>query len=485
VEALRRFAILIQDARAGMIEEVTKRRALLALALVLALVKSFQFAMDSQALFLPDSGAFIRNGLRLDFVSFRSYVYGDLIRVFALPFHSLRAIVAMQVVMGGLSAWLLAFALVQFFAVRTWIAILAAMVFAFDPVQILHERLVMAETAAMLAMAVYLVTALEYIRTRSRHWLVMLSLLGIVLVSLRTVYLPVVLAAAVLVPVIACISIPAARFRFLAMALVVSCASTTLFHVGYRHLTGHRGKREPAYQYWSGPFLLAAVSPIVEPRDSRDVHIAGAVAAQNVSRYPLVTDFRSEQLWDPEGLVARLGRVFGGNARETDQAAQRLARAAIRRNPLGFAALGIHNWLTFWMRIPNSRWSLPWELGTEPPNVVSAYDAGVIAAAFGADVSNQGAWNTLSRRYMMVGRDWFLLLLVSPFLTGSALCLSPANPKGLTLLFFWSVLLLAATCFGGIDSAYRFLHPFSFTALASAAVLCEKAGQTVSSAGST
>jgi hypothetical protein len=53
-EALRRSAILIQDARAGMIEQVRKRRALLVLAVLLALVESIQFALDSQALFLPD-----------------------------------------------------------------------------------------------------------------------------------------------------------------------------------------------------------------------------------------------------------------------------------------------------------------------------------------------------------------------------------------------------------------------------------------------
>jgi hypothetical protein len=477
----KRPVILSQDDQAGMIGGVRKRRALLALALLLALVKSIQLAMDSQALILPDSGAFILNALRLDFISFRSYLYGDLIRAFAIPFHSLRAIVAMQVAMGGLTAWLLAFALVRFFFVRLWIAILAAIVFACDPVQVLYEHMVMAETASMLAMAAYLVTALQYIRTLALRWLVLLSLLGIGLAGLRTVYLPVVLAAAVLVPVVACIWAPAARLRLLAMALIVSCASTALFHVGYRHLTGWRAQREPAYQYFTGRFLLAAVSPIVEPRDSPDVHIAGAVAAQSRSRYPLLADLREEQLWNPEGLVARLGTVFGGNARETDQAAQSLARAAIRRNPLGYVDLGIHTWWSYWTGIPNLRWSLPWEIGTQPPHVVTAHETEVIRSAFGVDVSNQGTWLTLSRRYLMLGRNWFVFLLISPFLTGAAWWLSPANPKGMALLFFWSVLLLAAICFGAVDNPYRYLHPYSFTALASAAVLV---GQAVSPVGS-
>jgi hypothetical protein len=74
----------------------------------------------------------------------------------------------MQVVMGGLSAWLLTFALVRFFRVRAWIAILAGLVFALDPVQVIYEHMVMAETATMLAMAVFIVGALSIWRIPRR-----------------------------------------------------------------------------------------------------------------------------------------------------------------------------------------------------------------------------------------------------------------------------------------------------------------------------
>src|ERR1700729_1154061 len=118
------------------ISTAIKRAPLLTLAILLAVVKSIQFAIDSTALFFYDSGSFILNALGIAFIPERSYVYGYLIRIFALPFHSLRAIVAMQVVMGGITAWLLGFALIRFLNVRPWIAIVAALAFAFDPVQI-------------------------------------------------------------------------------------------------------------------------------------------------------------------------------------------------------------------------------------------------------------------------------------------------------------------------------------------------------------
>src|SRR5450755_1464578 len=182
------------------ISTVIRRAPLLTLAVLLAVVKSIEFAIDSTALFYFDSGAFILNAMGLAFIPERSYVYGYLIRIFALPFHSLRAIVAMQVVMGGFTAWLLGFALIRFLKIRPWIAILAALAFAFDPVQIVHERLVLTETTALFATAIFLLAAARYLRAPDLWQLVLLSFLGILLVSLRTVYLPLVLLSAVLLP---------------------------------------------------------------------------------------------------------------------------------------------------------------------------------------------------------------------------------------------------------------------------------------------
>ena len=169
--------------------------------------------------------------------------------------------------------------------------------------------------------------------------------------------------------------------------------------------------------------------------------------------------------------MARLRTVFNGDERAADQAAQRLARAAIERNPLGFVKLGLHNYLGYWGGLRHLRASLEWEDGWH--TLVNGFDASVVRSAFGADVSNQQTLRTPSRRYHMFARDWSVFLLASPLLACLALWLGPANPGGTGLLLGWTCLLLTATCLGANESAFRYLHPFSWTGLAAAAVLCE------------
>src|SRR3569833_2778005 len=91
-----------------------RRAPMLSLAVLLFLAKFIQFAIDAKVLFCSDSGAFILNGVKLVFLPQRSYIYGYLIRILAIPFHSLKAIVAMQLVMAGITARLLGLVLLRY-----------------------------------------------------------------------------------------------------------------------------------------------------------------------------------------------------------------------------------------------------------------------------------------------------------------------------------------------------------------------------------
>jgi hypothetical protein len=281
----------------------------------------------------------------------------------------------------------------------------------------------------------------------------------------------------------------------LVLGLLVSCGSAAIFHLGYQHLTGWLAGREPAYLYEPGLLQLGTVASIVEPRDTDDPRVAAAIQAQKTSSIPLSDpDVRYRQLWDPQGLVHKFKTIFGDQTdafpgsrrgfrsrreepyyRLADQAAQRVARAAILRNPLGFLRLGVHNYLGYWRHIRYWKIFLPMENGQWPEPQVSAFDARVILSAFGADVSKEHLLNTPSRRYHVFARGWQVFLLAAPFLTGLAWWLSPPYSKGAAFLFFWNCLLMAATCFGAVQDAYRYLHPFSFTGLAATAILLEAA----------
>lgn len=464
------------------LETGIRKSPLVALAIVLTAVKSVQFAVDSTALFYYDSGAFMVNALGLGFVPQRSYVYSCLIRIFAVPLHSLRAIVAMQVVMGAVTAALLALALSRFLHVRTGIAVLASLVFAVDPVQIVHERMVMTETATLLAMAVYLVAASAYLQRPDWWRLVILSFIGVLLVSFRLVYLPVVLAAAVLLPAGVYLwpraSYQPRRSSGLALALVVSSVSTLGFQVAYRHWIGWLGHREPAYHFVTGFFMVSAVAPIITPADASDARVARAVVEQNRSIDPLwKRDIGSAQLFDPEGLVARIRTAFGEDGAAANEAAQRLALHAIRRNPLGYLKLGVHGYLGYWRGLPKLRRTLPLDNGSSPVSELFPYEIVAIRSAFGADVSNNNLVRTLSRRYHFRARDWYVFLLASPFLGLIDLCLvwREKKPGFLQRAFFvlWTWLLLTTTCLEWPQAEYRYLHPLSFTGLAAAGCLAE------------
>lgn len=436
-------------------------------------LKCTDLLLEPRVFFHSDSCSFLLNGLNLGFIPVRSYVYGDfIVRCLAAPFHySLHAVVAAQCLMGAATAWLLCYCLLTYFGVRTWIAIVCAVVFALDPVQVFHEHAILTETMTMFVAALFLATALYYLKNRQWAVLLGISLLGAVLVSLRVLYVPVVFVAAVALPVIAWL-IPRGRekwIRPLAVALGISFGSTLLFQAGYRHLTGYLAGREPAYHYWTGCFLLASVSPIVKPGDARDTRVARVIAESNNSHGPLQFDFRPFQLWSPGGLIDRLRAAFGGDDRLTNSAAEATARAAIRRDPAGFITLGLRTYASYWAALPKLRDAIEAEIN----NPVSSSDSSVILRFFHMHPVSPLEQDSISAPYYLAAHDWYAFLLVSPMFWLIALFLESANRKAVLFIFTWVCLVFAATCLGAVESLPRYLHPFSFLGIAGAGVIGE------------
>ncbi len=451
------------------------------MALAVTLVKIVEFLLDSQVLFFPDSLSFLMNALGAYLVDFRSYVYGYVIRIFAVPFHSLQMVVATQMVLGGFTAWLLGAMLMRFFGVGKWIALFAALLFAIDPAQVVYEHMVMAETAALTVLAVYLVTALFYLErpavsVMGNSWLAVLSLLGILLVSLRINYLPMVILASVAIPLAGWWSLPGRPRRALALGLLVSCGSTAIAHTGYRRLTGRLEHRSPRYSSMNGFFLMATVAPLLRPGDSIDPRVAEVVAEQGRST-PLAEQPRWVQLWQPFGLRTRLLNAFGGDQFAADEAASHVARAAIRRDPLGFTRLAVNTYRGFWTNIPRLPEYLGRDNGTLQPLDSFDFETSTASRWFDLDISRQHEWNTLTRRYHIAARYWFIFLLVSPLLSVAAWRFGPVNRRGLAFLAVSACLILVATCFGASETVYRYLHPFSFFGLAALAVLAQRCSQ--------
>src|SRR5205807_8766 len=133
----------------------------------------------------------------------RSFLYGWLIRLFALSTHSLLSLLVAQTLAGAASALLCAFILRRFFAARPAIAALFAILCAIEPLQLLFERYVMTESFSLLAFALYVSAALAYLQRPLLRLLLLVQLAAVLVISFRVSFLPISQAATLLLPLLA------------------------------------------------------------------------------------------------------------------------------------------------------------------------------------------------------------------------------------------------------------------------------------------
>src|SRR6185503_21367923 len=135
------------------------------LAAVAALsIKLVWFAIDRVPLFyMGDSRSYLQAAVWGRLLLDRSNSYAWLIWLISVLPETLTTLVLAQTLAGAATAWILAFCLLRYFKVRPAIAVAAAVIFAVEPLQILHERMVLAESFAMLMLAVYLLLCLSYL----------------------------------------------------------------------------------------------------------------------------------------------------------------------------------------------------------------------------------------------------------------------------------------------------------------------------------
>jgi len=140
------------------------RRALVAAAVAVLVVKLVWFAVDAMPLFyMGDSRAYINSALWHRPLTDRSNTYGWLVWAFAVVPRSLTTLVLAQTLAGAATAWLLAVILLRFFKVHPAITVSAAVVLAGEPLQMLYERMVLTESFTILLLVVYTLLSLSYL----------------------------------------------------------------------------------------------------------------------------------------------------------------------------------------------------------------------------------------------------------------------------------------------------------------------------------
>lgn len=457
------------------------RRPLILTAVVVALIKLATLAVDATPLFfMGDSASYLESPIRGFMLTGHPFGYTLPVRWFAVASGSLTSLVAAQALAGAATAWLLAFALLTFFQARPIVAIVAAAVCALEPLQLVHERLVMAETFALFAFAMYLVLAMAYVR--HPHVLLLLAAVatGIALISLRVVYAPLALGTAILLPLLALAppTFQAWRPRLMrsAVHLAIGLAVTLALHVGYRYQIGVWAGEAPTYLPDQGYFLAAGWAPLLRVEDTDDPRAAEVVARLTAGgKYPLRDRWQREyQRWADEGLINQLRRAYGGDNRAARQAAGDMALHALRRDPIAILRLALRTYRDYWgQNVAFQRDRLLIEQGSD-----RAFPEAFVQLArdrFGLDVAASWSTMTPAKRYHLAGGPWYPVLLLYPLLGALSVvaCRREARALAATVLILSSA-LLALTLLGTQFPIWRYLHPLTFPTLLALALITDR-----------
>ncbi|HIE55323.1 MAG TPA: hypothetical protein EYP90_09115, partial [Chromatiaceae bacterium] len=157
------------------------------LLLSLLALKLLLFQLDPDVgFFLGDSATYLYTAVEQWIPPDRSWSYGFFVGEAVGPERSLQRLVIIQIVISVLTCMLLALVLIRFLRCSPGIAAAAALLCAVEPIQLLFERYVMAETLSLLVFALFVVSLLSYLRRGHLAWLCLAALLAVAAASLRT-----------------------------------------------------------------------------------------------------------------------------------------------------------------------------------------------------------------------------------------------------------------------------------------------------------
>jgi hypothetical protein len=414
-----RYPALVLVNRQGFLLRTTSDHPLFAIAIIGLAIKLAGFALDQTPLFfMGDSGTYILSAIHHFVPSDRSFTYGLLLRWLAVWPGNLEALILAQVLVSAATAWLLGFTLLYFFEVQPALAIMASVAFCLDPLQILHERLVLTEAFTIFVFAGHLLLALWYLRQPRILTLLTFCITSIVLTSLRLVYAPIVLCEGALLPLLAMSTAKSQRRSNVAktfgLHLVLGIGISLSLHGGYQYLVGALSRLPPAYQYKDGLILASSWAPLLKPTDATDARAKSVIERQMTDRqYPLGARYlREAQLWSIDGMANRLRRAFAGNGLAANHSAKEMALQALRRDPLAVMHLTWLRYTDYWKTPTERRSRLLVEQGSDRPLPPSFLRE--LRLTFGSDVSDSWATMTASKRYHLAGGAWYYFLLISP-----------------------------------------------------------------------
>jgi len=430
-----------------------------ALAFGVLALKVVGLLLDPQPqFFMGDSASYIHSALTGWVPADRSYLYGQFVRFIVADTQSLAPLVLAQAAAGGATALLAArWAQLVFNPTRP-VLCAVALVCTIDPSQLLFERYVMTETFALFAVALMMV-ALTHVTIRGQWlWMLPAVIAGTVVVALRMSMLPVVLACLAGAPLLALLA------RTLGPWQTMLCLGVAAIFVPPALFLASRIQ--------TGPFLLAAWSPLLTAQDFPDT-AQGERVLKGIDLANPELFAREVNLWHPSGFMHRLTEEVA-DSKARNRLARETALRVLRRDPIGVANLGWRTYAQLWDTATRLR-LMRWDVGQNP--LGTAFRE-TLARSFRLVADDIPTPTLTARYYLSVGLWTTAACLAAPVLVAAAMFRrGRRQAAAIALLVMASSLILLVTGLMTTLPVVRYLHPLGWMI---AAVFVAAVGDAVS-----
>lgn len=430
--------------------------------------------------FLEDSASYISTAFYGTIPPDRSFAYGFLIKLVTIFTNSINSLILMQVLLSASSTIFLVYVLINFCAVSQKIASLLGILCALEPLQLLYERHVLTECSALFFLSLYVVLALHYLKETKLILIAWVQVVGVILISLRLGYLPIVLLNTTLLPILALYPITKntavlqqpipevvprslghgkgrqTLSKILVLHLLVSGGVSYTLHTAYKTINGHLSNAPPAYSYWSGFVELAFWAPLVKPIDFPRQELVDKIFAGTT--IPLDINKRHQRYghFAREGGIPNQIRLAVGDTAKAEQLAGQTAKNIFMRDPLGVISLYFLTYSDYW-RIKYLKKMMILDREPHPLPATFAYE---LQKNLNLDARNFPLLQTITTRYYFKAWPWYLFLLCSPALAVlTFFCLRYVFANGAILILIISIFLVLSACHLAV---VRYLHPLGW-----------------------
>mgnify|MGYP003150180633 CR=1 FL=1 len=438
----------------------------LMLSLVVLAKMVFLLVDPNLRIYMGDSASYLKDAIGSWNPPDRSMTYPELIGWSAVKAESAFALVVLQTLMGvGVSVFTF-WVLRTVSDVRLEISALAALLVSIEPLQLFYERMVMAESAGLFSFLAAVGATVCFVHSGKYRWAPAIAILGIVSISFRHNYLPVVIGLAVLTPFLRLLSArelgasdlrewPLYRF---AIDILVVASTIASVHLLYQHAYGARMDVPPTYLAADGQMRIALVAPLIEEDHFEQVGLPRDFADEVDP--PLDDNAnRGDQIWSDTGLWSLL-KIHAGED-QAEEIAEKLTLIALRENFIELIPLGLQTVFGYFDN--NTALSrLKDDQGAVPPDeetlAIMLDHLRYNAAGLSESVGPIG-------RYFVASRWWMTIVLFSlaPLALGCLIStVAPRRRKpnaAVLVLGFVGLGLVASHLLFSHIVSFRYLHP--------------------------